>query len=51
MKEKIRYVFTQNQLEGFICNVIVDSLEHPNSTPRATIRRLYRADKKDGGRK
>jgi len=44
-KEKI-YTFNQKQLEGFICYVIIDSMEHPNSTPKGTIRRLYQADKK-----
>jgi hypothetical protein len=45
MKKK-EYYFTQEQLEGFICFVIMDSLHHPNSTPKATIRRLYRKDRK-----
>jgi hypothetical protein len=45
MKEKL-YTFTQEQLEGFICYVLTDSLEHPNSTPKGTIRRLYQSDKK-----
>jgi len=35
----------QEQLEGFICFVIVDSLEHPNSSPKSTIKRLYKRDK------
>ena len=47
MKEK-KYIFTQNQLEGFIAYAILDCLEHPNSSPKATIKRLYKADKNRG---
>lgn len=46
MKQQKYYTFTQEQLEGFICYVITDSMEHPNSTPKGTIRRLYQDDKK-----
>jgi hypothetical protein len=41
MIEKI-YTFTQEQLEAFILYVWEDMFKHPRTTPKGTIRRLYK---------